>query len=94
MLDLINNTTKLLGDDLKREIKTGSRLRIAASCFSIYAYDALKEELESIEDLKFLFTTPTLIGEQIKDSVKNSSGSSISQNSLNLGCVGPSLRSV
>ena len=39
MLDLINNTTKLLGDDLKKEIKTGSRLRIAASCFSIYAYD-------------------------------------------------------
>ena len=70
MLDLINNTNKLLGDDLKREIKTGSRLRIAASCFSIYAYDVLKEELGSIEELKFLFTTPTMIGEQIKDGVK------------------------
>ena len=38
MLDIINNTSKLLGDDLKNEIKSGSKLRIAASCFSIYAY--------------------------------------------------------
>lgn len=40
MVDIINNTSKLLGDDLKTEIKEGSRLRIAASCFSIYAYEA------------------------------------------------------
>ena len=49
MFDIINNKNKLLGDDLKNEIKNGSRLRIAASCFSIYAYAALKEELEKIE---------------------------------------------
>lgn len=70
MFDLINNTSKLLGDDLKKEIKSGSRLRIAASCFSIYAFNALKSELEQIEELKFLFTTPTLIDEQVKDKVK------------------------
>lgn len=33
MLDIINNTSKLLGDDLKSEIRSGSKLRIAASCF-------------------------------------------------------------
>ncbi len=70
MFDLINNTSKLLGDDLKKEIKSDSRLRIAASCFSIYAFNALKYELEKIEELKFLFTTPTLIDEQVKDKVK------------------------
>lgn len=70
MIDVINNTSKLLGDDLKREIKSGSRLRIAASCFSIYAYDALKEELEKIDELKFLFTTPTFIDEQVSDRIK------------------------
>lgn len=70
MFDLINNTSKLLGDDLKKEIKSGSRLRIAASCFSIYAFNALKSGLEQIEELKFLFTTPTLINEQVKDKVK------------------------
>ena len=70
MIDIINNTTKLLGDDLKKEIKTDSKLRIAASCFSIYAYSALKKELESIKELKFLFTTPTFIPNQINDNIK------------------------
>lgn len=70
MFDLINNTSKLLGDDLKKEIKGGSKLRIAASCFSIYAFNALKTELEQINELKFLFTTPTLIDEQVTDKVK------------------------
>lgn len=70
MLDIINNTSKLLGDDLKREIKSGSRLRIAASCFSIYAYAALKTELEKIDELKFLFTTPTFIDEQVSDNIR------------------------
>lgn len=70
MVDIINNTSKLLGDDLKEEIKSGSRLRVAASCFSIYAYAALKEELEKIEELSFLFTTPTFISEQVSDNIK------------------------
>ena len=70
MLDIINNTSKLLGDELKREIKSGSRLRIAAACFSIYAYSALKAELENVDELKFLFTTPTFIDEQIGDGPK------------------------
>lgn len=54
MLEIINNTTKLLGDDLKKEIRYGSKIRIAASCFSIYAFAALKNELEQIEELNFL----------------------------------------
>ena len=70
MVDIINNTSKLLGDDLKSEIKSGSRLRIAASCFSIYAYAALKEELEKIDELNFLFTTPTFLSEQVSDNIK------------------------
>ena len=69
MLEIINNTTKLLGDDLKNEIKSGSKLRIAASCFSIYAYAALKEELEKIEELEFLFTTPTLLDAPVTDKI-------------------------
>ena len=69
-LELINNSSRTLGDDLKKEIKAGSKLRIAATCFSIYAYAALKEELERIDELKFLFTTPVDITEKISDNVK------------------------
>ena len=33
-MELINNTTKTLKDDLSVEIKQGSKLSIAAACFS------------------------------------------------------------
>ena len=37
-MELINNINKTLRDDLMQQIKAGSRLSIAASCFSIYAF--------------------------------------------------------
>ncbi|MDQ8045807.1 MAG: hypothetical protein REI11_14475, partial [Patulibacter sp.] len=58
---IIDNVNDLFGDDLKSEIKPGTKLRIAASTFSIYAYEALKEELEKVEELEFLFTSPTFV---------------------------------
>lgn len=42
-MELINNTTKTLKDDLSVEIKKGSKLSIAAACFSIYALLGVKE---------------------------------------------------
>ena len=51
---LIDNINSLLGEDLKGTLKPGSKLKIAASCFSIYAYVALKKELENIESLEFI----------------------------------------
>ncbi|MDY3119673.1 hypothetical protein [Porphyromonas somerae] len=63
MVKLINNVEETLYDDLQKTIKAGSRLSIAASCFSIYAYQALKKELEGIEELRFVFTSPTFIKE-------------------------------
>ena len=69
-MDFIDNINHLLGDNLKQTIKPGARLKIAASCFSIYAYEALKEELESIESLEFIFTAPTFVPEEVTDKVK------------------------
>ena len=37
-MEIIDNINRLLGDDLKHSILPGAKLRIAASCFSIYAY--------------------------------------------------------
>jgi len=67
---LIDNQTILLGDDLKREIKNGSKLRIAASCFSIYAFNELKKELEGIEELRFIFSSPAFIEGEIAEKLK------------------------
>lgn len=41
---IIDNVSDLLGDDLKREITPGSKVRIAASTFSIFAFEALRQE--------------------------------------------------
>ena len=65
-MELINNTTKTLRDDLAVEIKEGSRLSVAAACFSIYAFQELKKELQGIEELRFIFISPTFTTEKAK----------------------------
>jgi hypothetical protein len=68
-MEIIDNITSLLGDNLKKTLQPDSKLRIAASCFSIYAYEALKAELEQIDSLNFIFTSPTFITNQITDKL-------------------------
>lgn len=65
-MEIINNTTKTLRDDLKNELKRGSKLSIAAACFSIYAFQELKQELLGIDELRFIFTSPTFTTEKVK----------------------------
>ena len=63
-MEIFNNTTKIVKDDLEKTIQPGSHVSIAAACFSIYAYQELKNQLESIEELRFIFTSPTFIAEK------------------------------
>jgi len=69
-MEIIDNLNKLLGDDLKVTLTRGSKLRIAASTFSIYAFEALRKELEGVEELEFIFTAPTFVASQATDKVK------------------------
>lgn len=69
-MELIDNINQLLGDDLKKTLKPGARLKIAASCFSIYAFEALKDELEQIEDLQFIFTSPAFVPSEVTDKLR------------------------
>lgn len=70
MMELIDNINNLLGDDLKQTLKPGSRLKIAASCFSMYAFEALKQELEQIEELRFIFTAPAFVANEVTDKIR------------------------
>ena len=63
-MEIFNNTTKVVKDDLQKTIRSGDRISIAAACFSIYAYQELKEQLENCEELRFLFTSPTFVTEK------------------------------
>lgn len=55
-----NNITERVIDDLKQILSSGnSQISIAAASFSIYAYEALKEELGKVDCVNFIFTSPT-----------------------------------
>lgn len=64
MPELLDNMSKSVKDDLMVTIKRGDKLSIAAACFSIYAYQALKKQLDSIDELRFIFTSPTFLHEK------------------------------
>ena len=53
-----DNISHRVVDDLKERLTAASRVSVAAASFSIYAYEVLKKELESIEELRFIFTSP------------------------------------
>ena len=69
-MKIIDNTSLLLGDDLKATVGRGARLKIAASCFSIYAFEALKSELSRVESLQFIFTAPTFVPMDATDRLR------------------------
>lgn len=63
-MEIFNNTTKVVKDDLVKIIQSGSKVSVAAACFSIYAYQELKHELEHCDEFRFIFTSPTFIAEK------------------------------
>ena len=69
-MELIDNINRLLGDDLKQALKPGARLKVAASCFSMYAFEALKAELEQIDEIQFIFTSPTFVAAEVTDKIR------------------------
>lgn len=65
-MQIFDNVNKIVKDDLSVELAKGSRLSIAAAYFSIYAYKELKTQLDKIDELRFIFTSPTFTAEKAK----------------------------
>jgi ERCC4-related helicase len=63
---VINNISERVIDDLHLKMSKGATVSIAAASFSIYAFEALKDELEKIDELRFIFTSPTFIKDKVK----------------------------
>ena len=63
-MEIFDNVTRIVRDDLTETIKPHSRISIAAACFSIYAYQELKKQLSSIDQCRFIFTSPTFVTEK------------------------------
>ena len=67
---IIDNLNELLGDNLKAEISAGSKVRIAASTFSIFAFEALRKELEKVSEVEFIFTSPSFITSKATNKIR------------------------
>ena len=63
-MELIDNINKTLKGDFVTELRSGSKVAIAASCFSIYGFEELKAQLKEIDELRFIFTSPTFVTEK------------------------------
>lgn len=61
---IFDNINDIVRDDMISTINRGSKISIAAACFSIYAYKELKKQLEQIDECRFIFTAPTFIKEK------------------------------
>ena len=55
--DFFDNRARIVKDDLVANVAAGDRVAIAASVFSMYAYQELAEQLEGIDELRFVFTS-------------------------------------
>lgn len=63
-MKILDNVTQTVRDDLAENIRKDSKLSIAAACFSIYAYQEMKKQLEEIDSVRFIFTSPTFVTEK------------------------------
>lgn len=63
-MKILDNVREIVRDDLIQKIEDHSKVSVAAACFSIYAYQELKEQLEKVDELRFIFTSPTFTTEK------------------------------
>ena len=63
-MQVFDNINNLFGDDLKDKFTSNSKVQIAAASFSIFAYEALKSELQKLNSFEFIFTSPTFTSDQ------------------------------
>lgn len=61
MMKILDNISKIARDDMAATISKGSKVSIAAACFSMYAYKELKKQLDGVDEFRFIFTSPTFI---------------------------------
>ena len=63
-MKIFDNISEIVRDDMVDTIKKGSKVSVAAACFSMYAYKELKKQLEGVEEFRFIFTSPTFTTEK------------------------------
>lgn len=63
-MKIFDNISEIVRDDMTTTIAKGSKVSVAAACFSMYAYKELKKQLEGVDEFRFIFTSPTFTTEK------------------------------
>lgn len=63
-MKIFDNISEIVRDDMTTTIAKGSKVSVAAACFSMYAYKELKKQLEGVGEFSFIFTSPTFTTEK------------------------------
>ena len=69
-MKIFDNITEIVRDDLQKTIKKNGRVSVAAACFSMYAYQELKQQLDQVDEFRFIFTSPTFIKEKAEKLIR------------------------
>lgn len=64
--DFFDNRSRIVKDELASSIEAGDKVSVAASVFSMYAYQELAEQLQGIDELRFIFTSQAFTRERPK----------------------------
>ncbi len=65
---ILNNKTNFVYEELEQNIKKGSKLSVISAYFSMYAYDALRKPLDKIDNMRFIYTKPSFLKDNTKES--------------------------
>lgn len=60
-VESFDNRGHIVKDDIVNRLKKGDRVSIAAAYFSIYGFQELEKQLRDVEDLRFIYTSPTFL---------------------------------
>lgn len=67
-----DNKANIVKDDLISTVRSGDRMSVAAEVFSMYAYQELKEQLDGLDEFRFIFTSQAFTKKRPKGRNGNS----------------------
>lgn len=65
---LNNQLGETVYKELEKHIRKGSKVSTISAYFTMYAYSALKKELDKIDEMRFIFTTPSFSKNKDKEA--------------------------
>lgn len=65
---MLDNKFSFVYQELSQSIKKGSKVSIISALFSMYAYDKLKKDLNKIDKMRFIYTKPSFLKDNKKES--------------------------